>query len=63
MNKVTSCPWFTAAGFKIHVAENNSIWRGGTNNLKAEKFKYTQIKACCDSTALETDRICYLSTA
>jgi hypothetical protein len=29
MNTVTSCPWFTAAGFKIHVAENNSIWGGG----------------------------------
>jgi hypothetical protein len=29
MNTGTSCPWFTAAGFKIHVAKNNSIFGGG----------------------------------
>jgi hypothetical protein len=33
---------------------------GEQNILNAEKFKYMQIKACCDSNASETDRISYL---
>jgi hypothetical protein len=32
MNTVTPCPWFTAAGFEIHMAENNSIKEGGTKH-------------------------------
>lgn len=35
MNAVPSCPWFTAAGFEIHMAENNSILGvGGYNHLE-----------------------------
>jgi len=34
---------------------------GGQNILNAEKFKYMKIKACCESTASETNRISYLS--
>jgi len=30
INTVTSFPWFTAVGFEINMAENNSIW-GGEN--------------------------------
>ena len=63
MNTVTSCPRFTAAGFEIHMAENNSILGWGPQNvLNAEKFKYMQIKGCCDSNASETGRISYLIT-